>query len=46
VIVAVTLTLTVIVTDLVAMIVVVIVWSTIIFQGGRKGQGKGFVSYF
>jgi hypothetical protein len=30
----------------VAMIMVVTVWSTLIFQGGRTGQGKGVVASF
>jgi hypothetical protein len=30
----------------VAVIVVVTVWSTLIFQGGRMGQGKGVVASF
>jgi hypothetical protein len=34
------------VTGEVAVIVVVTVWSTLIFQGGRMGQGKGVVASF
>jgi hypothetical protein len=39
-------TLTVTVTEIVAVIVVVTIWSTLIFQGDRTGQGKGVVSSF